>query len=437
MKKNKFYLILVLLISIIFFATSALCNQCTADTEDKIGTKEEEASESEEVAEEEPVEEVETPEEETEEEGSKQEETPEEEEIDEEEEETQSAFEEPTIRLEIYEGPLYSSSDDVCYWRVKAIVTGVPTPTVEFNRDDSNGAWGSKKAQVNLANPTDSYSLQATATNTEGTAIDSIVLVWECNRPPEISDIVMMGDHFAGIEYEINASASDPDGDALIYSWSVNGGTLDSTTGSIVKWTMPGTVGNYQVTVEADDGNGGNDQRTETIAVTDPVLSMNVPIAPGEGGWMLSTGDFGLSDWSYTIGDSVFNNTYKGFISFDITGLAGSTIESAALTFELSVANGDPSSFVPVWVSSAYWGSEPIESGDYNITNDPIKNFSTSNFTCYDSKLKTYLQNAITDGNERFQIIIFFTGKATDNDNTIDIWTYNKNTVDLDVTYTP
>ena len=193
MKKNKFYLILVLLISIIFFATSVLCNQCTADTEDKIGTKEEEASESEEVAEEEPVEKVETPEEETEEEGSSEEETPEEEEIDEEEEETQSAFEEPTIRLEIYEGPLYSSSDDVCYWRVKAIVTGVPTPTVEFNRDDSNGAWGSKKAQVNLGNPTDSYNLQAAATNTEGTAIDSIVLVWECDRPPEISDIVMMG----------------------------------------------------------------------------------------------------------------------------------------------------------------------------------------------------------------------------------------------------
>ena len=52
-------------------------------------------------------------------------------------------------------------------------------------------------------------------------------------------------------------------------------------------------------------------------------------------------------------------------------------------------------------------------------------------------KALRFVQNAITDGKYRFQVILFFTGKATDNDNTVDIWTYSKNTVDLDVTYIP
>ena len=32
----------------------------------------------------------------------------------------------PKIRLEIYDGPNYSESDDMCYYKVEAIVTGMP-----------------------------------------------------------------------------------------------------------------------------------------------------------------------------------------------------------------------------------------------------------------------------------------------------------------------
>jgi hypothetical protein len=435
MKKNKFYVLLSILTIVFLFSFSAICNQCAAATEEEKTDVGEEEVTDEEATEEESME---SDEEATEEETDIGEEETEEEEEAEEEEVAEEDMEEPTIELEVYEGPLYSSADDVCYWRVKAIVTGVPTPKVEFNRDDSNGAWGSKKAQVNLGDPSDTFTLTAKATNPKGTDTDSIILSWECNRPPEITDIVMMGDHFVGVKYTVSVSASDPDGDTLSYSWSVNGGSLSSTTGNSVDWTMPATAGNYQITVEADDGNGGNDQRTETVAVTDlPVLSMNVPVALGEGGWMISDTNFGQSDSCYCAGDSVSNNTYKGYISFNISGLAGSTIKSAALTFNLYIDVGDPSSFTPLWVSSTYWGKESIGSGDYNIANNPIQNFSTPDFTCDSPKLKLYLQNAITDGKERFQIIIFFTGMATDNDNNQDLWSYNKNTVDLDVTYTP
>ena len=48
----------------------------------------------------------------------------------------------PTIKLSISEGPTYSARGDVCYYRVKAAVTGKPAPTVIFSKDDSDGAFG-------------------------------------------------------------------------------------------------------------------------------------------------------------------------------------------------------------------------------------------------------------------------------------------------------
>ena len=97
-----------------------------------------------------------------------------------EEEEQEEQAKAPTITLEIYQGSTYSSEDDVCYYRVEAIVTGTPTPDVEFSKDDSNGALGKLKVQVNIKDPADNYTLTATATNSEGSASDSIYFSWKC-----------------------------------------------------------------------------------------------------------------------------------------------------------------------------------------------------------------------------------------------------------------
>lgn len=105
-----------------------------------------------------------------------------EEEIDQEEKDEGEVKEAPTIKLEVYEGPLYSPDDNICYYRIKAVVTGTPEPGIEFSRDDSNGVWGKDKAQVNLVDPSDAYTLKATATNTEGSAVYSIDLSWGCDE---------------------------------------------------------------------------------------------------------------------------------------------------------------------------------------------------------------------------------------------------------------
>jgi len=94
----------------------------------------------------------------------------------------------PTIKLQIYEGPTYSQADDVCYYRIEAIVTGSPTPTITFSKDDSNGAFGSKKVQVNLTKSNPSYTLTAKAKNTAGEATASINLDWGCG-PSKVEKI--------------------------------------------------------------------------------------------------------------------------------------------------------------------------------------------------------------------------------------------------------
>ncbi len=96
----------------------------------------------------------------------------------------------PTISLAIYEGPTLDGS--ICYYRVQATVTG--SPTVSFSKDDSGGAWGSKKVQININNPGDTYTLTATASNSEGSDTDSIALSWGCAIPPTEKDVDLGAD---------------------------------------------------------------------------------------------------------------------------------------------------------------------------------------------------------------------------------------------------
>jgi hypothetical protein len=216
----------------------------------------EEVAKEEEEAEEAEEEEEEAEEEEAEEEGA------------EEEEEEEVAGTAPTISLEIYEGP--TPADGLCYYRIKATVTGTPTPAVTWSKDDSHGAWGTKKAQVNLTSPGETYTLTATATNSEGEATDSITLNWGCplpNNPPEISEITVMGTQYINKTYGLGVSASDPDGDSLTYNWTVTGGTIDNPHATNINWTTPSTCGNYRITVTVSDGKGGEDSKSEDIYV--------------------------------------------------------------------------------------------------------------------------------------------------------------------------
>ena len=102
-------------------------------------------------------------------------------------EETVNEKEAPTITLEIYDGP--TPANGIYYYRIKAVVTGNPAPEVEFSKDDSNGAWGPQKAQVNLYNLGEAYTLTATAANSKGSDTDSIELSWGSELGEQSSEI--------------------------------------------------------------------------------------------------------------------------------------------------------------------------------------------------------------------------------------------------------
>lgn len=86
----------------------------------------------------------------------------------------------PTVKLIIHEGPIYLKEDNICFYRIKAIVGGKPSPKIEFSKDDSNGTWGKNISQINLFNTNDSYELIVKVSNSKGVATSSIFVEWGC-----------------------------------------------------------------------------------------------------------------------------------------------------------------------------------------------------------------------------------------------------------------
>ena len=66
----------------------------------------------------------------------------------------------PTLELEIYDGPDYSESDNMYYYRVEATATGMPEPEIEFAQDDNVNLLGTGRVEVGVE-VEDSYTLTA------------------------------------------------------------------------------------------------------------------------------------------------------------------------------------------------------------------------------------------------------------------------------------
>lgn len=107
------------------------------------------------------------------------------------------------------------------------------------------------------------------------------------NNPPSNLNITASSTSVApGAVVNLKASATDPDGDILTFSWSMTapsapvpltGPSFSSSSGEAVDWTAPQGVSeaiSYTIVVEASDGKGGTAQASTTINV--------VPEAPQE-----------------------------------------------------------------------------------------------------------------------------------------------------------
>jgi hypothetical protein len=293
--------------------------------------------------------------------------------------------------------------------------------------------------------------------------MDSITLNWGCNSSPVIAEIVLSSDIvYVDNQYEITAKASDPDGDSLLYKWAVSGGSLTADDQATVKWNTPSKADNYDVKVVVKDSKGANSSKsvlvyvgevevTETTPETQeppptttteppattttepPTTNLNLPKKTNEGGFLEYGGNTYPGGNVYA-GDSAGNKPCVGFISFDISGLSGKTVDAATLTFSNVSVSGNPFEYLDsYWINVVEWGVEPIVQNDFNLTGIAIQNFNNPSITCTAGKLKSELQKAINGGKSRFQIRVHFSGPYTDNDNSKDGWEYSQSSINLNV----
>lgn len=130
----------------------------------------------------------------------------------------------------------------------------------------------------------------------------------------------------------IHVNATDADNDALTYSYTATGGTVDGT-GPDVRWNPSGlAIGNYTVNAKVDDGHGGTASCATDIAVAKrpnrpPVISCapeRNPIIAGERVKIVSTASDPDGDpltYSYTATGGQISGTGPS-AQFDSTGLA-------------------------------------------------------------------------------------------------------------------
>ena len=429
-KKKFFYIIIIAMVAISLISISAVCNRCgaTGSPDDDSGKIDIDRTGRESV-----------------ESGAATTEKDDSEDKGDADEEKNS----PTVSLKVYEGPLYSAPDDVCYYRVEATVTGNPAPDIVWSKDDSNNAFGDFKAQVNLTRTSPNYTLRATVTNSEGTDFDEIPLSWGCNgenKNPVVTAINLSESNiFINEVYAATAVASDPDGDAITYKWTATGGMILNSTTNPVQWTSPGVSGSYTITVTVKDNKGGEASKDLNVLVNVPlppaVAAQDLPIVFSEGGYIEENGFVNAGGCMYA-GDSgapggqfAGNKGVRGFISFDISHLSGVTITDLEFHAVAKQKFGDPSDLGTFYIDNVKWSARPLISDDFNIpgtVNGTIGSIGNGNFS--GGVLKQSLQNAIDSGDQRFQLRFRFHTK-TDNDNTWDGIEYDQAGIRLFIVY--
>jgi len=136
---------------------------------------------------------------------------------------------------------------------------------------------GSEIAEVTFpgAAPYDVVLVVQDGRGGSATADVTIGLSGPANQPPTAAitanpTSVPAGDNNQTVVTLDGTGSSDPEGDDLSYSWTVQSGTFVNGTGStspVAEVTFPGNAP-YAVTLTVSDGNGNEDTAQTTIAVS-------------------------------------------------------------------------------------------------------------------------------------------------------------------------
>lgn len=153
-----------------------------------------------------------------------------------------------------------------------------------------------------------------------------------------------------------------------------------------------------------------------------PVLSEGGIITVVPGRWDA------VRTFDILVGDSLYNNPIKGYISFDITGLEASHIHDVSVIFYASQILGHPTELGTIFVRVVDWGTGSIVNEDIDLTGELLFSSRTvdGDFTVWVSSLETALKNAITAGKTRFQLQIHMSPLDTNGNNATDAFVYRQ-----------
>jgi len=152
----------------------------------------------------------------------------------------------------------------------------------------------------------------------------------------------------------LTTTASDPDGDTLLYTYTVTGGRITGD-GANVSWDLSGVgPGTYTASVEVDDGCGCITASTTTVTIANcgdcipdivcPTVAVSCPDSVEEGSSVTITANVGSGtppastyNWTVSAG-TITSGQGTNSITVDTAGRGGSTI-----TATLEVGGVDPS----------------------------------------------------------------------------------------------
>ena len=378
----------------------------------------------------------------------------------------------PTLELEIYDGPDYSESDNMCYYRVEAKATGMPEPEIEFDDDDNVTSLGSGRVEVGVE-AGDTYTLTATAKNSAGTASVSIVLEGECGEESadadsdadtdadsDDADADTDADSDADADADADADSdadADDDTDVVKEAPTISvavyeGPTLEGSicyyrveatvTGSpnpSVSWSKDDSLGSFGSKKAQVNINNPGDTYTLTATATNsegsdtatidlnwgcaaPAIETDVDIAvtTSKSGYIIVEHAAHSDPYFTYVGDYTNDRQVKAFLYFDISGISvldDVTIKDVSVSMPVESIGSHPELMPEVHVKVFDYG-DSLELADQAAGGEFVKVFPTSNpmadFNFSSTELEAALQNAVDANNARFQLKISLSGVTAD-----------------------